>query len=109
MARKIAKSIDDFPNGVADSVPLGCVLEDDVIVVAYGEGGTFNEYGLSCISPDLQVFIVGVGEESVKVYAEDVGAALLWLRDHYCGPYDISIEPANVFVGTFDEEEEEKA
>ena len=107
MTRKIARSIGDLPREA--SVPLGCVIEDETMVVAYGEGGTFNEYGLDCISPDLQVFIVEVGgvEESVKVYAEDVGAALLWLRDRYHGPYDISVEPVNVFVGTFDAEEED--
>lgn len=116
--RIIVHSIGSMPEGA--SIPLGCVLDNDRVlvgptVVAYGEGGTFNSAGMKILAAHMYTYLaiyppvtedrIDSGEyedgEPIEVRATDTHAALMWLREHYQGQFDLHVKPMAVYLGEF--------
>ena len=110
MTRTIVKSIGDMPGEARDGLPLGCVLDDLIcfgpIVVAFGEGGTFNAAGLRMVPNEsmrsyLAYFEDDESNEPIRIRATDTEAALMWYREHYKGEFSLYVTPASEHLGIF--------
>ena len=111
MNRIIVHSIGSMPKEA--SIPLGCVLDKDtplgpMIVVAYGQGGTFNEAGLGILAHEMRPYVAYMhngdadDNEPIRLRAIDINAALMWLREHYHGSFALYVQPASTYLGEFD-------
>ena len=110
MSRIIIESIADMPEPARGGLPFGVVLETDgPRVVAYGINAKFSAEGLRMRSNSrLRTYNAhfSTDDDWVEVHAEDVPAALQWLRRHFIGPFDLHIEPAPIYLGEFHNEDE---
>ncbi len=110
--RIIVNSIEDMPGEARDGLPLGCVLETErgewPRVVAFGQGGTWSQEGLRLAATDVVSYAAYAGEddEAIMVRATDIHAALMWLRYHFTGPFNIYVRGASTFIGEFGTSEE---
>jgi hypothetical protein len=92
-------------------IPLGCIVDEETSeVLAYGQGSTFSKAGLQGIASPLFSYTAlfdadaeeGHGPFEIEVYAVDLDAALLWLREHYIGRITLFVDPAPMYLGKFD-------
>ncbi len=108
MTRIIVNSIEDMPGEARGGIPLGCVLETEngkgPRVVAFGQGGTWSQEGLRLAATDVVSYAayVGADDETIMVRATDIHAALMYLREHFTGPFNIHVRGASTFIGEFD-------